>query len=405
MMALPHHMDILQSPKQANVNIYTSKGTMVGVVGSQWHLIESNLSSITWYAPHGIIDCKQKDTVVQHLSDFQHYDPGAFAGRNGSIYWYDKGIWKLARLALIADEFGANDIATTMRNTLKTRLEPMLMGQVENPWIYEPTWGGVLPNDALLSVWIDYGSGWYNDHHFHLGYMLYVLAVISKGDVQWGQKFKPQITDLLRDIVNPVADNYFPATRHLDLFVSHSWAGGVFSGSRNQESTSEAVNAYYGTYLYGLAIGDSHIENVGRILLATEIRGAQKYWHMSDAGKIYQSPFKDNKVVGILWEDGAAYGTFFGADPQEIHLIQMLPFSPVSEILLPEDWIKEQFPVLERTKKPGWEDLVDANQAIIDPVTAYNDAFKVSFGAGTTLPDTLYWDATRPSNGPGHPCT
>jgi len=87
---------------------------------------------------------------------------------------------------------------------------------------------------------------------------------------------------------------------------------------------------------------------VGRILLATEIRGAQKYWHMSDAGKIYQSPFKDNKVVGIRWEDGANYGTFFGADPQEIHLIQMLPFSPISELLLPEDWIKEQFPVLEK---------------------------------------------------------
>jgi len=48
---------------------------------------------------------------------------------------------------------------------------------------------------------------------------------------------------------------------------------------------------------------------------------------------------------------------------------------------------------------------VDANQAIIDPVHAWTNAFNVSFGAGTTLPDTLYWDATRPSNGPGQPCT
>jgi len=178
-----------------------------------------------------------------------------------------------------------------------------------------------------------------------------------------------------------------------------------FSGSRNQESTSEAVNAYYGTYLYGLAIGDSHIENVGRILLATEIRGAQKYWQIKSDGQIYQDPFKENKVVGILWEDGGNYGTFFSADPQCIHLIQMLPFSPISEALLPVDWIQEQFPFLEKTRTPGWEDLLACNQAIIDPASAWTNAFNVTFGAGTTLPDTLYFIATRPSNGPGQPCT
>jgi len=47
------------------------------------------------------------------------------------------------------------------------------------------------------------------------------------------------------------------------------------------------------------------------VLLASEIRGAQKYWHIRSVDKIYQEPFADNKVVGIRWEDGANYGTFF----------------------------------------------------------------------------------------------
>jgi len=143
---------------------------------------------------------------------------------------------------------------------------------------------------------------------------------------------------------------------------------------------------------------------VGRILLATEIRGAQKYWHIKDSTKIYLSPFKENKVVGILWEDGSAFGTWFSGDPQDIHLIEMLPFSPISEQLLSEDWISEQFPVLEKTKTSGWDDLIAANQAIIQPAQAWASALTVTFGSGTTLPDTLYWIATRPSNGPGIPC-
>eukprot|EP01123_Difflugia_compressa_P012159 TRINITY_DN5105_c0_g1_i1.p1 TRINITY_DN5105_c0_g1~~TRINITY_DN5105_c0_g1_i1.p1 ORF type:complete len:548 (-),score=96.02 TRINITY_DN5105_c0_g1_i1:73-1686(-) len=378
---------------------------MIGVVGNSWTLVEPNLPTIDWTCPSGIIDCNKKDIIFQNLAEWEFYDPGPFSGRNSSIYWYDKGIWKLARLAEVAEEFGAPDIAQTMRNTLKGYLEELLLAKVPNPWVYEPVWGGVLPQDSLLSFWIDYGSGWYNDHHFHLGYMLYCIAVVSKADPQWGINLKPRIVDLLRDIVNPVMDKYFPATRHMDLFVSHSWAGGLFSGSRNQESSSEAVNAYYGTYVYGLSIGDTHIADVGRVLLATEIRGAQKYWHMKSSTTIYQSPFKDNTVVGILWEDGANYGTFFSGDPQDIHLIQMIPFSPISETLLSQDWVEQQFPVLERTRTKGWEDLVTANQAIIDPTNAWTNAFTVSFGAGTTLPHTLYWIATRPSNGPGQRCT
>ena len=88
----------------------------------------------------------------------------------------------------------------------------------------------------------------------------------------------------------------------------------------------------------------------------------------------------------------------------------MLPFSPISEALLPPAWVAQQWPVLQRTRTDGWDDLVAANQAIVDPAGAWAAALNCSaracWGAGTTLADTLYWIATRPANrGGGRLCT
>ncbi len=44
-----------------------------------------------------------------------------------------------------------------------------------------------------------------------------------------------------------------------------------------KESTSEAVNGYYGVYLMGLARGDTKLADWGRLLLAMELRSAKKW--------------------------------------------------------------------------------------------------------------------------------
>ena len=58
---------------------------------------------------------------------------------------------------------------------------------------------------------------------------------------------------------------------------------------------------YYGVYLYGLATDNRLVKDLGRFLLSSEIRGAQKYWQINEGEDIYPDPFNDNKVVGILW--------------------------------------------------------------------------------------------------------
>ena len=70
---------------------------------------------------------------------------------------------------------------------------------------------------------------------------------------------KDEILDLLRDYANPSSeDPYFTVTRCKDWYLGHSWAMGLFEAgdNRNQESTSEAINAYYAVALLGLATGD-----------------------------------------------------------------------------------------------------------------------------------------------------
>ena len=59
------------------------------------------------------------------------------------------------------------------------------------------------------------------------------------------------------------------------------------------------MNAWYGVYLYGLAIGNDRIRDLSRVMLAT---GAfdMECWQIN-TGEVYPEPFASNKVVGILW--------------------------------------------------------------------------------------------------------
>ena len=96
-----------------------------------------------------------------------------------------------------------------------------------------------------------------------------------------------------------------------------------------------------------------------------------------------------------------------------IHCIQMLPFLPVTEHLLPEEWIKEEYPVLaEAYSRPDpplseeWKGYIVMAHAVIDPITAYQEALQLtSYDNGNSKTNALYWIATRPGmeDGPTQP--
>ncbi len=121
--------------------------------------------------------------------------------------------------------------------------------------------------------------------------------------------------------------------RYKDWFDGHSWSAGIFEfgDGRDQESTSEAINAWYGVYLWGLATGNTDVRDLGRLLLAQEIRSAQKYWHIASPDAIYDAPFDSHGSVGILWTSKVDFVTFFGPTAEKVIGIQVLPVTPITE--------------------------------------------------------------------------
>jgi endo-1,3(4)-beta-glucanase len=320
-------------------------------------------------------------------------------------YFGGKELALLGRQALIADELGETALAETYRASLATAFEPWLDTGAASRLVYDQTWGGVVSRDGISDAGAAFGAGYYNDHHFHYGYFIYAAAALIKEDPEWLDEGGDALLHLVRNIANPTTeDPAYTYLRNKDWFVGHSWASGLFEfgDSRNQESTSEAVNAWYAVYLYGLATDNHQLRDLGRLLLATELRSTWRYWQITSDSDIYPSPFADNKVVGVLWGTKVEYTTFFGANVEYIHGIQMLPFTPISELLLRPEWIEEEYPVLATALASpelgdGWRGFIVMAHGILDPDEAWGEALTLSeYDNGNSHTNTLYWLSTRP---------
>jgi len=396
MMTLPHHRDILVSPSLTGLAVDTIRGPMVGAVGHRWVLREE-LTTIAWSAPNGIDPTREADVRAALAGDTGQ------SVQSPDTYFGGKQLAKLGRLALIADELGEGALAATYRAKLAAAYQPWLDGTNPQSLVYDRTYGGIVDSTAIANPAAGFGQGYYNDHHFHYGYFIYAAAALARGDSAWGATNWAAVQHLVRDIANPTAaDPAYPRMRNMGWFSGHSWAAGLFEfgDSRNQESTSEAVNAWYAVYLWGKVTNDERLEDLGRLMLATEIRSAKRYWQIPSSNTLYPPPFADNKVVGVLWGLKVEYATFFGNNPEFIHGIQMLPFTPISEELLDPQWISEGYPVFSSNLAgagEGWKGFIYMAHSIFDAASAWQEASTLNgYDDGNSKTNTLYFIATRP---------
>ncbi|KAL8161095.1 hypothetical protein V2J09_012584 [Rumex salicifolius] len=413
LLAHPLHLKLLSGDDCGDVTVlndfrYRSiDGDLVGVVGDSWRM-KVDPVSVTWHSIRGISEDDFPEIVSALSNDVAGLDSSAIS--TTSSYFYGKLIARAARLALIAEEVCYVDAIPPIRKFLKETIEPWLEGTfAANGFIYDSIWGGLMTKQGATDSGADFGFGIYNDHHYHLGYFLYAIAVLAKIDPAWGRKYRPQAYALMADFMSlgKRGNSSYTRLRCFDSYKLHSWAGGLteFSDGRNQESTSEAVNAYYSAALMGLAYGDSHLVSMGSTLAGLEIHAAQTWWHVRSGDNMYDEDFTNaNRVVGVLWANKRDSGLWFAPpDWKECRLgIQVLPLLPITEALFPDaaftkDLVNWTLPALQREGVgEGWKGFVYTLEGIYDKGSALENIRSLrGFDDGNSLSNLLWWIHSR----------
>ncbi|KAJ2327162.1 hypothetical protein GGH92_010105, partial [Coemansia sp. RSA 2673] len=321
MCALPHHQSSRVDAQWVEEigKYWTSMGQVRGVRGSRWQLVEA----VEALGFSGRTELSETDRSV--LRELVLADVSALPNDVNVLppdpYFFGKAVARATRIALIADEIG--DVASCQQATERAIawLEPWLDGTNPNYLVYDDEWKGIVSQRGLGDSGADFGQGRYNDHHFHYGYFIYAAAVLGKLCPSWLAQRREGIDLLVRDYCNMSVnlDEHFTYMRCFDFYEGHSVASGLFpfADSRNQESTSEAINAYYAAYLYAQVTGRLDTARFVRAILQLEARSSRYYWHLGDLTcDIYPETYaRGRAVVGILWSSKADYATFFGNNP------------------------------------------------------------------------------------------
>ncbi|OAP17910.1 hypothetical protein AXX17_AT1G19200 [Arabidopsis thaliana] len=365
-------------------------GDLVGVVGDSW-VLKPDSVSVTWHSMKGVKKDSYKEIISALGKDVNGLNSSAEV--TSSSYFYGKLIARAARFALIAEEVCYLDVIPKIVTYLKNMIEPWLDGSFKpNGFLYDPKWGGLITKQGSKDSQADFGFGIYNDHHYHIGYFLYAIAVLAKFDPLWGERYRAQAYSLLADFMtfgrkdDNNSNSSYPRLRNFDLFKLHSWAGGLteFWDGRNQESTSEAVNAYYSAALLGLAYGDKHLVETASTIMTLEIHAAKMWWQVKKGEALYPKDFTaENRVVGVLWSTKRDSSLWFGPKEwKELFVKQLV------------NWT---LPALQRNGVgEGWKGFLYALESLYDKDGAIKKIKRLNmYDDGNSLSNLLWWVHSR----------
>ncbi len=338
-------------------------------------------------------------------------------------YWAGKNYSKVADLIAIADSIGMTTGATQLRDWLKSELSDWFTAETNNNldinkyFVYDEEWSTLL---ALEESFASHQQ--LNDHHFHYGYLVRAAAEICRVDITWcsADQYGPMIELLIRDYAGAKDDPMFPYVRNFDPANGFSWASGKvnFVRGNNNESTSEAANAYGAIVLYGLITENNELTERGMYLHASTSAAYWEYWNNID-GYNNVGATEDNFPSGydrmstsIIWGDGADFSTWFSAAYAHILGIQGLPTNSLTfHVGLHTDYLVDYVALGLTESSNGNPSGLDADQwtdlwwnllAMTDADTAIADYDTVSSytpEAGETKAHTYHWIHTFSSLG------
>jgi endo-1,3(4)-beta-glucanase len=188
------------------------------------------------------------------------------------------------------------------------------------------------------------------------------------------------------------------------------------------------VNAYYGALLWAsVALSPAYVQ-YAQLLLASEQQAARVYWHLypQQSATDPNNPYPEASVRALTtmgnvqdWQTGAFL--WWGSQKSEIAAIQMLPVTPVNELLYDAQWVQNVwqytasefadptiadswFVVLDIMVLPGLTFLPRRKSIIIAAYSNSNPQMAAAWstnltdwGTGNTYTNELFFISTRPN--------
>jgi endoglucanase Acf2 len=328
------------------------------------------------------------------------------AAAKGGSYFGMKELGRLATIAEVAKGIGALSQQETALTRLRTELVDWLThsGPTDVRYFaYDRTWGG------LIAVPAEFGSGDYNDHHFHYGYLIRAAAVLAEADPAFLRDYGDTVGLVVRDFSGALSSNGaegFPPFRAFNAYHGHSAASGFapFADGNNQESSSEAVAAWEAVTRWGIVSKNAELTTYGVTHYALEAATARTYW----LGENLQRPNGyGHTVAGIVWDAKIDYATWFDPKPESILGIQLLPLtfgslyrSDPAQSAARSERLAEQVGGKPRV----WGDLFAADLAVADPAAARRLLTgKLPREESTSRAMVRYWVEMLAAYGPPQP--
>ncbi|KAG4304229.1 hypothetical protein PORY_002410 [Pneumocystis oryctolagi] len=385
--AMYHHMcsfDNDTASRKTNVSLpSTTNGLMVAYTGELWTMLEDNLPVDIDFLPYSFgKNASYSQEALKNIKEAAQYEISQdFKTQldTTSIYFSGKVLAKISLICFVASSILKNEtLADECVKKFNESYMPFVKNQNQFKLVYETTWKGIVSNRGFTEVPLaDFGASYYNDHHFHYGYMIFAAAVIGHIRPQWIKEVKEWAIDLIRDVSNPVDDLYFPAFRTFDWFTGHSWAKGLFESpdGKDEESSSEDYNFYFAMKLLGIVIGDDIMVARANLMLAIMKRSFRAYFLYEQSNSVMPKIFLPNYVAGIKFMNKVHHTTYFSTRLECIQGIHMLPITSISAYIrtpsfVQSEWDNKLASIID-TIEDGWKGILYANFAISNPKKSY----------------------------------
>lgn len=332
--------------------------------------------------------------------------PAMFTKMGNGTYWTGKMLGGIAQLMTVAEQLEDEASAKELEAVIKKRMETWFSGQSPSYFAHDPKTGTVIGYpEEYFSV------SAMNDHHFHYGYWIMAAAHLARRDPAWvaQNQWGGMVDLLIRDIATPERGRAdFPFIRNFDVYEGHSWARGnseFFGHGNDQESSSEAINAWAAIAMYGEMTGNKKLRDLGIYLYCTEVSSVLNYWYDINQ-KVFDKSY-GKPMASMVFGGGYAYSTWWTEEPRQIQGINLLPITPASIYLarLPRQKVIDSLAFVEEARRKYdasglsdgtptdiWQDIFAASVAIADPELGFQKwKPKGTVEQGETRTRTLHW--------------